>query len=590
MPKRIAVLDRSKCTRQKCGYRCRKICPPVRMGIDAIVIDKEGWPVISEELCTGCGLCPKICPVDAIKIINLVSEQGTLVFQYGVNTFRLYNLPFPKEGAVVGLLGPNGIGKTTALQLLSGQSKPNMGDYSHEREWGDIIAAFRGHEIQNYFKRLGGGEARVALKPQAIDRIPDVFSGKVEELLRRADERKVFESAVDEFGLRKFLERDISQVSGGELQRIAIAAAWMKDADVYYFDEPTSHLDIKQRMRIARSLRRLAEGEKKSVMVVEHDLAVLDYLSDYAHVFFGVKGAYGVVSHLKAARSGINEYLDGYLRDENTRIRDYSISFAVASEVERKTPVAFSYPAMRKTLGDFSLRCEKGEVKKGEIIGMVGENAIGKTTMVKLLAGIERPDEGEPPGRAKIAYKPQYIKSDYVGTVQQLVLESNLDMEVFEGEVQRKLDMDELMHKEVQHLSGGELQRVAIAITLSQRADIYLFDEPSAFLDVEQRLNFADVLRRLVEGMEKVAFVVDHDVVLIDSVCSRLIVFEGESSVRGLARSPESKRAGMNRFLKEMDLTLRRDRDTGRPRVNKPGSRMDREQREAGEYYYYEAN
>jgi len=101
---RIAVIDRELCTKERCGYQCLKICPPVRMGIEAIVIGRDGFPIISEGLCTGCGLCPKKCPTNAIKIVNLPEEKGILIFQYGVNAFRLFNSPIPKQGSVVGLL------------------------------------------------------------------------------------------------------------------------------------------------------------------------------------------------------------------------------------------------------------------------------------------------------------------------------------------------------------------------------------------------------------------------------------------------------------------------------------------------------
>jgi ATP-binding cassette subfamily E protein 1 len=227
-------------------------------------------------------------------------------------------------------------------------------------------------------------------------------------------------------------------------------------------------------------------------------------------------------------------------------------------------------------------------VRKGEVIGAIGPNAIGKSTFVKLLAGVEQPDKGGVEHRLRIAYKPQYIKSDFKGTVGEMIdATDNLNRDVFEREVKVKLSIPELMEKNVKNLSGGELQRVAIAICISQEADLYLLDEPSAFLDVEQRLIFANVLGKVMEGSERSAFVVDHDIILIDSISDRLVVFQGRGGVEGVANAPEGKREGMNRFLKDVDVTLRRDKDSLRPRVNKPNSVMDREQKQAGEYYYH---
>ncbi len=587
---RIAIVDKSKCTREQCGYVCIKYCPGVRMGDETITKDGEGFPLISETLCTGCGICPKKCPVGALKIINLLEEKGKLVFQYGANAFRLYNLPLPKKNAVVGLIGANGMGKSTALKILSGKLKPNLGKYDQEEtDLREIISQFKGQEIQNYFLELDRG-ARVSYKLQNVGKIAEVFDGTVREMLKLSDERKIMLEAVKTFELEACLDRKIGVLSGGELQRAAICAAFMRSADVYYFDEPSSYLDIRQRMKIARHIKGLAEQEGKSVIVVEHDLAVLDYMSEYIQVFYGCEGAYGVVSSLKGVRNGINEYLEGFLKDENVKFRDYRISFeARAAGGESKGAPALTYEAMEKTYGGFHLSCLPGDARTGEIIGIVGENAIGKSSFIKLLAGVEKPDIGEAPRELKISYKPQYVESDFTGTVGELFADAKIDREVFENHAKRVMDVGELMDKKVGALSGGELQRVAISLCASQPADIYLFDEPSAFLDIEQRLRFADMLKKIIDANGKIAFVVDHDIVLVDAISSRLIVFDGEPGVRGVASNPREKREGMNKFLKAVDITLRRDKDTTRPRVNKPGSVMDREQKESGEYYYLDS-
>ena len=140
--------------------------------------------------------------------------------------------------------------------------------------------------------------------------------------------------------------------------------------------------------------------------------------------------------------------------------------------------------------------------------------------------------------------------------------------------------------KKINTLSGGELQRVSIAHCLVQDADIYLIDEPSAYLDSEQRMVTSRTVRRLMEKSGKSALIVDHDVYFIDMVSDALIVFDGEPGINGKARGPFSLHEGMNRFLKDVDITFRRDEDSNRPRVNKPDSYMDRSQKRNGEYYY----
>lgn len=584
---RIAVLDKDKCSKQECGYVCIKACPGVRMGDETILKDNDGFPVISELLCTGCGICPKKCPNSAIKIINLPEEKGTLVIQFGVNSFRLFNQALPREGAVVGLIGANGIGKTTTLKILSGQLVPNVGKYKEKFSFESIIQSFKGvPEIQNYYRKLANG-LKVSFKPQTVDNVPKLFKGKASALLKKMDERKKFNEAVKLFDLENFLDSDVADLSGGELQRVSICAAWLKEADFYFFDEPSSYLDIEQRLNVARLIKGLAAGGK-FVVVVEHDLAVLDYLCDYVHVFYGVNGAYGVASGLKGVRNGVNEYLQGFLKDENTRFRENDIKFEVrAASDEKKSSTAYSYPELTKKYSRFSLECDAGAIRVGEVVGIIGPNAIGKSTFVKMLAGVEAPSSGKVEQKMKVSYKPQYVKSDFDGTVAELVSSSKVNLGVME-DLKKRLSVGELLDKSVKHLSGGELQRVSIALSLSQDADVYLFDEPSAFLDVEQRLQFAHILKQRIESSEKTCFVVDHDIVLVDSVSDRLMVFEGESSKRGKANAPASKRDGMNAFLKRMNVTMRRDKDTGRPRVNKAGSQLDEEQKQAGEYFYHE--
>lgn len=581
---RIAIIDREKCTKEKCGYQCLKVCPGVRMGDDTVTIDSDGFPVISEILCTGCGICPKKCPMDCITIINLLSETGAPIYQYGDNTFRLYGLPLPQNG-VVGLIGKNGIGKSTAIKLLAGQMLPNFAEFDRKHTFDEIMKRLS-PDLQNYFRTMNEKKVRVSLKPQNVYKIPEVFRGTAAELLKKSDERKVLSEAVAHFSLEEILDKRVSVLSGGELQRLAIAVAYCRDADLYYFDEPAAYLDIKQRLNMARALKTLSE--KKKVIVIEHDLAIFDYLSEYVHVLYGTENAYGVVSGIKAARSGINEYLDGFLRDENTRFRDHAIKFSLNSAEEAKAKgVKFTYPALEKKYDQFSFTSEEGSVRDGEVIGILGENAIGKSVFMRMIAGMEKPDNTDSLSSLKISYKPQYVKAEENTEVRELFMAQGIDL-VFLEMAKRKLSLAPLMEKKLTELSGGELQRVSCAYALCRESDIYLFDEPSAFLDIEQRLEFADLLQKLITASKKCAFVIDHDLVLLDAISSRMMMFSGTPGKEGHATAPSGKREGMNAFLKNAGITLRRDRDSLRPRINKPDSALDREQKAAGEHYYYE--
>jgi len=591
---RVAVLKEDNCQPKKCNDECHDFCPPVRNGQECIIMDEHtGKPHISESLCIGCGICINKCPHDALIIENLPSELETdMVHRYSMNGFRLFRLPTPSKESVVGILGPNGMGKSTAISALSGRLIPNLGDWlNQEPVWEDIIDSVPKGELRDFFIAVQEGEISVAVKPQNVDRLPKRVKGTVRQLLERVDERNLFDELTVALGIDHLLDREVHQLSGGELQRMAICATILRDADVYFFDEPSSYLDIHERMRIVRIIQNLAET--KRVIVIEHDLAVLDVLADLVHIVYGKKGAFGIFTPARSTRQAINSYLDGFLPEENVRIRDKPIKFQRHQDrVAELGSTVVSWGELTKKLGDFQLTAGEGAVHRSEVVGVVGANGTGKSTMIKILAGEHEYDEGWVTAGATISYKPQHIDVDIDGSVQ-LWLDSELGPRWRSGEfnvnVIRALGVDQLLPKRVKKLSGGERQAVSIALCLGRDADLYLLDEPSAHLDANARMEAAKAIRRTMEANEKSAFVIDHDVYFIDIVSDSLLVFEGEGGVKGKATGPFNLRTGMNRFLSGVNVTFRRDHDSRRPRINKNESRKDREQRNSGDYYSYDA-
>ena len=587
---RISILDKDRCQPKKCDYLCINYCPGVRMDEDTIVIDEDTKkPLISEQLCEGCGICTNRCPFDAISIINLPEAVGEPIHRFGQNQFELFGLPSLEEGTVLGLLGPNGIGKSTIMNILSGNLIPNFGDFENPQEnWEKVIEYYKGSALQSYFSKLSNGEIKAILKPQMVDQLPKVVKGKVKTLLENVDERNKLEDVCQELQLENVLDRKMENLSGGELQRVAIAATVLREGDFYYFDEPTSWLDVSQRLNAVKVIRSLAE-EGKSVLVIEHDLATLDALSDNVHILYGTPGGYGVVSGRKGVRIGINAYINGFLSEENVRIRKNPIEFTIRPPTpEDEGDAIASYSDISKDYDGFKLSADAGDIFYDEIVTAFGSNGIGKTTFAKMLAGVEKPTTGEVDEEATIAYKPQYLVSDFEGTVSDFLFMNapSYGSKIFESEIMIPFALEDMLEKQVSKLSGGELQRLAIAATLSKDAEIYLFDEPTAFLDVEQRLVAAKVIRKMVESRNAASLIVDHDIVFIDYISDRAMVFNGTPGLEGHASKPTDLRTSMNEFLGNLNITFRRDKETKRPRVNKLDSYLDREQKEKGEYYY----
>uniref|UniRef100_A0A9J2PS23 ABC transporter domain-containing protein n=1 Tax=Ascaris lumbricoides TaxID=6252 RepID=A0A9J2PS23_ASCLU len=579
---RIAIVEKDRCKPKNCGLACKKSCPVVRMGKQCIVVETNSkMAEISETLCIGCGICVK----------------------------------------VLGLVGTNGIGKSTALKILAGKTKPNLGRFDSPPDWPTILAYFRGSELQNYFTKILEDNLKAVVKPQYVDQIPRAAKGQVIELLKRKCDRENIEEVSKQLELESVKERMVEQLSGGELQRFAIAMCIVQQADVYMFDEPSSYLDVKQRLNAAKIIRELVTPHNY-VIVVEHDLAVLDYLSDFICCLYGVPGAYGVVTMPSGVREGINIFLDGFIPTENMRFRDTQLSFKVTDQLDKevvKRNARYHYPSFSKRVGNFHLTVEGGEFTDSEIIVMLGENGTGKTTMIRpayreqacaiitkllwwrtdstvlcdmILAGnLPLDDETVEIPRLNISYKPQKISPKSQNLVRHLLHEKIPDMfshPQFKTDVMSPLMIENLLDLEVQNLSGGELQRVALTLCLGKAADVYLIDEPSAYLDSEQRLHAAKVIKRYILHAKKTAFVVEHDFIMGTYLADRVIMFEGTPSKSATANTPQSLLVGMNRFLKLLDISFRRDKDNYRPRINKKDSVKDIEQKKSGNYFFFD--
>jgi ATP-binding cassette subfamily E protein 1 len=598
---KIVIVEKEKCNPEGCGgFLCARVSPSNRAGKEAFYKDADGKVGVNEELVSDIDrIAVNKCPFHALKLINLpeaLTERP--VHRYSKNGFVLYRLPVPIFGKVTGILGRNGIGKSTAVKILAGvldanlgeitdtQNEPGAAEKSEQKGILGLIEHFKGNEAQGYFEKLRDKKITLSYKPQQVEQLAKAYNGKVGELLEKVNEKSddEYQGVLEQLQLSHLLDREISVLSGGELQRMAIAATVLKNANVLFFDEPTSYLDIKQRMKGAHFLQSLADPET-AVMLIDHDMIILDYMSELVHLVYGKENGYGITSQPKSTKVGINVYLDGYLKEENVRFRDQKIIFpkhAVEKRDETDEKLA-EWPKIKKTLGSFELEALPGEIKKHDIIGILGENGIGKTSFVKELAHLSGTTSR---GELKISFKPQYLEETEGFDKEELVM--NFLMEAMRYEVQliKPLELRPLFEKKLGQLSGGQLQRVIIARCLAADADVFLLDEPSAYLDVEQRLLMSKIIKEMMEAKGKACLVVDHDLLFIDYLSEKLIVFEGEPGKRGLAKGPFSMQEGMNKFLEDLGITFRRDEENNRPRANKLDSVKDREQKASGKLYY----
>lgn len=219
---RVAIVKPDKCKPKKCHQECKRQCPVVRLGKLCVeVAPNSKVAYISEELCIGCGICVKKCPFEAITIINLPkSLNSQQTHRYGPNSFKLHRLPMPRPGQVLGLVGTNGIGKSTALKILAGKQKPNLGRFESPPDWAEILVHFRGSELQNYFTRILEDNLKAIIKPQYVDHIVKAVKGKVGDIINSKNQLNNLAEVADALDLTHILDRDVENLSGGELQRL----------------------------------------------------------------------------------------------------------------------------------------------------------------------------------------------------------------------------------------------------------------------------------------------------------------------------------------------------------------------------------
>lgn len=591
---RIAVINPDKCRPKKCNFECKKSCVVNKIG--KICVEIEDIAKINESLCIGCNQCVSKCPFNAIRIINLPSQiANDLVYSYGENLFKLYKLPNPKSGRITGIIGPNGCGKSTILNILSSVILPNFDKDIIKKE--DVLKHVRGLELQKYLTLLYNDKLIINYKRQNITALVKNLKNAnliVRDIITKYSNFIDYEKIVNTLDINKMMNNNVMTLSGGELQKLVIATTLMKEGNVYIFDEPTNYLDIECRIKVANLIKDL-NGHDKYVFVVDHDLSFIDFIADYIHIMFGEPGAYGCVSSLYTTSEGINIYFDGYIPADNIRFRaePYKLNELYATETTeqlKNTYTLVNYSEHIIEFNNYNLTIKEGNIMNTtNMIIVLGKNAVGKSTYINYLKNISG---------FTISHKSQ-LANNYThtnSTVRELVynqIKESMMSSMFVTDVVNMLGVNKIFDKKVKKLSGGEKQRLNITLCLGKIADIYLIDEPSSSLDIEYRFIATKVIKRFLLHNKKIGFIVEHDILMAISLAkeqnSKIIVVDEVKNEDNIKYCETSDlldfNIGINKFLKSINTTFRIDQNNKRPKINKLGSVLDCEQKLNNIYY-----
>jgi ATP-binding cassette ChvD family protein len=489
-------------------------------------------------------------------------------------------------GAKIGVLGLNGAGKSTLLRIMAGVDKNYIGEISQSKGYsvGLLEQEPKLDESKTVIEVV-----KEAVQP-TVDLLAryDEINAKFAEPdadfdALVAEQAKLQEQLdkVDAWNLESHLEvamealrcppgdTPINVLSGGEKRRVALTRLLLTEPDILLLDEPTNHLDAESVAWLEHHLR----DYKGTVIAVTHDRYFLDNVAGWILELdrgYGIpwKGNYSSWLEQKQERIRLEEKSESkrqktlereleWIRMSpkarqskgQARVSAYEKLLNQEAEARREDleiyippgprlgDIVFEFKDLTKSFDDRLILDDfSATIPPGAIIGIVGPNGAGKTTLLKMIIGKEQPDSGaiKIGETVKMAYVDQSRTLDPEKTVYEEISQGADTLELGKKRINARGYVSTFnfagsdQQKKVGILSGGERNRVHLAKTLTEGANVILLDEPTNDLDV-------NTLRALEEALEEfagTALVVSHDRWFLDRICTHLIVFEGDSTAK----------------------------------------------------------
>lgn len=430
------------------------------------------------------------------------------------------------KGEIILLCGRSGSGKTTITKLVNGliphflEGNLSGATYINGKDTSQM-------KIYEISKQVGSVFQNPKTQFFNLDSDSELTFGLENMGEDPSEIKKKVSKAVSDLGIERLVNRNVFKMSGGEKQLLAIASIYATSPEIYVFDEPSANIDEYGIEKIRETLIKL-KAQGKTIIISEHRLY---YLMDLLN-----RAIYLQDGEIKYIFEGLElASLDDELRRKMglrtfVKIGNEDFVYSVEySDMDDFTVSNLKYSYSKQNI----LENINISANKGDIIAVTGENGQGKTTLMKVLCGLLKEKEGlvkykgkpfKYKSRRKLCYM---VMQDVINQLfsESIIEEFELsDSKIKKEEVEEiltKLDLIRFKDKHPLCLSGGQMQRLAVAVGILMNRKIIILDEPTSGLDYFNMLKISEVIKNF--SKDKIVFIVTHDKELIDNICNKLL-------------------------------------------------------------------